>query len=384
MTQLFASDNSAPAHPALLSALAAMPQDHAYSYGADSHTHGASGLFAEIFGVSPGDVQILYTANGTGANVIGLSSFLAPWEGVIATHESHITEDECGALEGLRGIKIYHREGGDGKLTPEDCRVFRAYQANIHRNRPGAVSITQSTELGTVYSPGEIRAIGEAAREQEMILHVDGARLANAVAYQLRCERPGLEPGQDGFLARGREILRQMTVDAGVSVVSLGLSKNGGMIGEVLVVFSRNLPERYASRVTRTKGGGELMRSQKQAMQLISKTRYIACQAETLFRDGLWLENAWRANQAARRLGQGIEELSRSYPQWGGGVEYPVQANGVWAVLPEAWIEPLRRDFGFYVWDEQRRVVRLMCSWDTESGLIDAFLSALGERAARG
>jgi threonine aldolase len=361
---MFASDNSAPACPGVLKALGSINSGHVYSYGNDNLSQQAHQTLADLFGVAPDELLTYLVPNGTGANVVSLSGFLRPWDGVIGTTQSHITEDECGALEGVRGIKIYHLETKHGKMTPDQIESFFTFPANYHRNNPRAISLTQSTELGTVYTPQEIWNLVKVAKELDAIVHIDGARLSNAVVALS-------EPGKE------RDTLRDMTIDAGVGIVSLGITKNGGMFCDCIVIFPKNLPQwaQMGDSKPWNKIHLEIKRSQKQALSLFSKNRYAAAQVLGLFTDNVWIQNARRANQRAQQLAQGIQKLTKVQ------IVYPPQVNGVWVRLPRAWVEPLQTEFGFYVWEDpgkdQDPVIRLMCSWDTSEEDVDRFLSRL-------
>jgi len=382
--RMFASDNSAPACPEVIKALSAITSGHVYSYGNDDLSKKAHQTLANLFGLEEEDLLTYLVPNGTGANVVSISGFLRSWDGVIGSTQSHITEDECGALEGVRGIKIYHLPTEQGKIMPNQLTPFKNLSGNYHRNNPRAISLTQSTELGTVYTPTEIRALARVAQDMDAILHIDGARLANGIVALA-------EPGKE------QQILREMTVDAGVGILSLGITKNGGMFCDCIIVFPQNLPKwaQMGDSKPWNKIALELKRSQKQALSLFSKNRYAAAQVLGLFSDTTWIKNARHANAMAKRFAQGIERiLEESKKQPGSlrpnqegiqelSIVYPPQVNGLWLRMPRPWVEPLQKDFGFYLWEDpgkdQNPVVRLMCSWDTTEEDVDRFLVALGE-----
>ena len=340
----FASDNHAGAHPEILEALARANEGHADSYGADPWTARLGELVAEHFGEGARGFPVF---NGTGANVFCLDVLTEPQDAVICTTDAHIHVDECGAPERIAGIKLLVVETEHGKLTPADLGRWDGRRGDEHHVQPRVVSITQSTELGTVYRPEEVRAIADAVHERGMYLHVDGARLANAAA--------GLGVS-----------LRELTSDAGVDAVSFGGTKNGLLFGEVAILLGDVSDERapYA---------------RKQLMQLASKMRFISAQFEALLGDGeLWLRSAAHANEMAARLGSGVEALA------GAELVHPVEANGVFARLPRPAIDRLlaglEGEHPFYVWDEAAGVVRWMCSWDTTEEDVDGLLEAT-ERA---
>ena len=381
MRRMFASDNSSPACPEVLEQISTVNRSHYYSYGHDPISEGADELLAEIFGCEPADIIVAYTPNGTAANLVGLSTFLRPWDGVLTSGESHITQDECGGLEGLRGLKLFHLPSSQGKIRAADLRGQDNSSQNIHRNRPAAVSITLPTELGTLYSLDELAEIGQAARSQGLLFHVDGARMCNAVASLLREE--GYEFGSDlrSEIESAGKMLRRATKECGVGALSLGLTKNGGMFGDLLIVFPENLPDWAKAADARPwpRLRLEIQRSQKQALSLFSKQRFVAAQAIALFQDGTWFRNAHQANLLAQSLAAGLQAIADE----GGSLElvYPVQANGVWLKMPADWVDDLRERFGFYVWDESGPVVRLMISWDSTQVEVDRFLEAVAEKA---
>ncbi len=390
--KLFASDNSAPACPEVLEALERVNTGHVFSYGTDMVTSQAHEDLSRLFAIAPEEMIVALVPNGTGANVIGLSTFLRQWDGVIAGPESHITEDECGALEGLRGIKIYHVPDQMGKIHPSDILPFTGWDQNIHRNNPRAVSLTQATELGTVYSPEEIAELGKVAAANSMILHLDGARLANAVvAWCLLSENAqpaASEPDRDSAF----RVLREMTIDAGVGVLALGATKNGGLSCDGLIIFPRNLPawalmgDQAPWNTLRLR----VQRSQKQALGLLSKYRYASAQISALFSSDVWIRNAAHANNCAQRLAQGIQALASEVGDDLLSLVYPVQANGLWVRLPGEWVKELQESFGFYVWtpeNPQKKglpIIRLMTSWDTSEESVDALVHTLGSIARKG
>jgi threonine aldolase len=339
----FASDNWAGVHPAVLEAITSVNADHAPSYGEDSATSYALGLFKEHFG---DDAKVFFAFNGTGANVIALQSLLRPFEAVICAQGAHINVDECGAPERFLGSKLIAVPTPDGKLTPDLVEAAATGVGDEHHVQPKVVSITQSTEVGTCYRLEEIRALADWAHDHGMSLHLDGARLSNAAATL------GADLGEFGSAA-------------GVDVLSYGGTKNGAMGAEAVVSFGRSVdsPLRYI---------------RKQSMQLASKMRYIAAQFTALLTDDLWLHNAARANAMARRLADGVARVP------GVSLVYPVEANAVFAVLPSQVTADLQRRHPFYVWDASASVVRLMTSFDTTDEDVDEFIAALGEIMADG
>src|ERR671933_285775 len=331
----FGSDNHSGAHPEVLAALAAANAGHAPAYGADAVTERA----VEAVRAHLGDhAEVAFVFNGTGANLVGLGLALRPWQHVVCAATAHIAVDECGAPERLLGTKLVEIPTPDGKLTPDLVRGSVSGVGDEHRTQPGAVSITQSTELGTVYTPTEIRALADTAHELGMVLHVDGARIANAAASL------GVP-------------LAAVTSDCGVDLLSFGGTKNGLLGAEAVVVLRPDL-------------AAALPYARKQLGQLGSKGRFLAAQFAALLEDGLWQRNAGNANAIARRLEAGVRALP------GVEVAWPVQANAVFVRLP-APMARAAEEFGAYPPDEVTGLVRLMCSWDTADADVDALLAAL-------
>jgi threonine aldolase len=343
----FASDNHAGVHPQVLEAIAAANRGHASAYGDDSHTAAAGELFREHFGP---EAQPFLVFNGSGANVASLDALTRGYEAAICTEVAHMNVDECGAPERVAGTKLLTVAGEHGKLAPDDVTRFEARRGDEHFPQPRLASITEATELGTVYTADEVAAIAEAAHALGMLVHVDGSRLANAAAS---LEVP----------------LRAITTDAGVDVVSFGGTKNGLLFGEAVVFLRPGLGE-----------GFEFVR--KQLGQLASKMRFVAAQFEALLRDQLWLRSAAHANAMAARLAAAVTEID--------GVEivHPVQANAVFARLQRAAIDALLESWPyehpFHVWDERDDVVRWMCAWDTAPEDVDRFAAAIAEAVAAG
>ena len=341
MTRAFASDNNAPVHPDVMAALAAANEGHQPAYGADVHTARLGEVIKGLFG---DHAEVYPVFNGSGANVIGLQAMCDRWSSVVCPESAHINLDECGAPEKVAGLKLIPVNTPDGKLTPELLDRHAQGFGDEHHAQPRVVSITQSTELGTLYTPAEITAIGALARERGMLLHVDGARLANAAAAL------DLPP-------------RAFTTDAGVDVLSFGGTKNGLMLGEAIVVLNPDAVR-----------GVRYLR--KAALQLASKMRYVSAQLVALLEGDLWLRNARHANAMATRLATAAARVP--------GVEIvrPVQANAVFAVLPREVTERLRKQFRFHVWDERTGEVRWMCSFDTTATDVDDFATAIAQEMA--
>jgi threonine aldolase len=337
----FASDNYSGAHPEVLAAIAEANGGHQVSYGEDVYTERLQEVMRGHFG---DQVETFPVFNGTGANIVGLQSMLPRWGAVVCSANAHIHTDENGAPERIGGLKLLTVPVPDGKLTPALVDVEAWGFGNEHRAQPLAVSITQSTELGTVYSPAEVRAIADHAHALGMTVHMDGARLANAASSL------GVP-------------LREFTTDAGVDVLSFGGTKNGLLFGEAVVVLN---PEAAT--------GIPYLR--KMDMQLASKMRFISAQLVALLEGDLWLRGARHANAMAERLSGAVAGID------GVTVTQPTQANGVFVILPEGVADRLRKDFRFYDWDASRREVRWMCAFDTTVTDVDAFAAAVRREVA--
>lgn len=337
----FASDNYSGVHPEVLEAIARANGGHQIAYGEDQYTEALDQLARDSFGPQ---AAIFPVFNGTGANVTALTSLLPRWGAVICASTAHINVDENGAPERVGGIKLLQVPTPDGKLTPELIDQEAWGFGDEHRAQPLAVSITQATELGTVYTPEEIAAITEHAHAKGMLVHLDGSRLANAAAHL------GVE-------------LRELTTDVGVDIVSLGGTKNGLLLGEGILTLREDL-------------AANMKYLRKMNMQLGSKMRFISAQLLELYGTDLWKRSASHSNAMAAKLSAAVEQID--------GVElvYPTQANGVFAQVPNDVADTLRESFRFYDWDRAAGHVRWMCSFDTAESDVDAFIAKLGELMA--
>jgi len=337
----FASDNAAGAHPDVLAAVIAANEGHALAYGSDRWTAAAEEQFRDLFGPH---AEAFLVWNGTGANVMALGTMARPGDAVICTDWAHINVDETGAPERSLGVKLLAQPTTAAKLVPAQLEALAHLQGVQHHAQPGVVSITQSTELGTVYTPAEVAALCETAHRMGMRVHLDGARLANATAA----------------LGGTPAALRAFTIDAGVDVLSFGGTKPGALGAEAVVYLDPQLAER--AKYVR-----------KQVNQLPSKMRFVAAQFNALLADDLWIRLADHANRMAMRL----YDATRSIP----GVVYDSapQVNSVFPSLPPEVIQPLRDWCFFWDWDVSRHQVRWMTSWDTTEADVDTF--AAGVRA---
>ncbi|MGN6127303.1 MAG: threonine aldolase family protein [Humibacter sp.] len=343
-SRAFASDNYAGAHPEIIDAIAAANGGHQISYGEDAYTERLHEVFAEQFGTQ---VEVFPVFNGTGANVTALQSMVPRWGAVVTSGTAHINTDEGGAPERVGGLKLLTVETPDGKLTPELIDKQAWGWGDEHRAQPLAVSITQTTELGTCYTVDEVRAITDHAHSLGMRVHMDGARISNAAAH---LDAP----------------LRAFTSDAGVDLLSFGGTKNGLLFGEAVVVLN---PE--------ASDGLNFLR--KLDMQLASKMRFISAQLIALLTDGLWLRSARHSNAMATRLRSSLEEAVASGRAPGLSFTQATESNGVFAALPHDAADRVRQQYRFYDWDAARGEVRWMCSWDTTEEDVDGFVAAIVE-----
>ena len=338
----FASDNYAGIHPEVLAAIARVNEGHQVAYGDDVTTAELTSVMREHFGPR---AEVFPVFNGTGANVVALQAMTKSWEAVVCATSAHVNADEGGAPEHVASLKLWTIPTPDGKLTPDLIDTQAWGFGDVHRAQPGVVTITQSTEMGTLYTVEQIRAIADHAHSLGMTLHLDGARIANAAA-SLGCS------------------FRDFTTDAGVDVVSFGGTKNGAMLSEAVVVLNPDAAP-----------GVAFLR--KSSMQLASKMRFVSAQLLALLTDDLWLRNASHANAMARELECRVARID------GVTVVRPVQANAVFAVLPADVTARLQERFRFYVWDHTTGEVRWMCAWDTTVADVEEFAAAIAEEMGR-
>jgi threonine aldolase len=337
----FASDNAAAIHPEVLEAIAAANLGHAYGYGHDPVTERLAECFREHFGPAARAYPVW---GGTAANVLALRATCRPWEAVICADSAHLNRDECGAPEAIAGVKLLTARGEHGKLTPAAVEGLIDRVGDEHAVQARVVSLSQCTELGTVYSVEELTALTDVAHRLGLLVHVDGARLANAAAA----------------LALP---LAAITADLGVDVLSFGGTKNGLLGAEAVVFLAPELGE-----------GFEYLR--KQSLQLASKMRFLAAQLEALLTDELWRRCAGQANAMAVRLAERVGDLP------GVTITRPVEANAVFAKLPAEAVAALQREYDFYVWDASADEARWMCSWDTTVEDVEEFAAAVQRTVA--
>jgi threonine aldolase len=348
----FASDNSATVHPAVLEALAAANVGHAFGYGHDPYTGAVERKVAAALGDPAATVCFVF--NGTGANVLSMRAALRPWQAAIVAETSHLHTDEVGAPERVAGNKLLTVHAPEAKLDIAEVEQLIARPSEEHFVQPGMVSLTQSTEWGTLYQLDEVKAITELAHNHGLVVHMDGSRLANAAAAH------GLP-------------LHDVTVGCGIDLLSFGGTKNGLMGAEAVVVFSAEASGRSNDGVGNDQLTRGLLHLRKQSLQLASKMRYLAAQFDAILTDELWRQNALHSNAMAKRLAAAVADIS--------GVTLSRQpaVNAVFATLPEQARRQLQDEFDFYMWDEATGEARWMCSWDTTEDDIDMFVAAIAE-----
>ncbi len=332
----FASDNNSGIHPAILDSITNANFEHALGYGSDKWTEEAEMIFKGIFG---DESETLFVFNGTGANSVALQIILRPYNSMICAETGHIYVDECGAPCKMTGSQVRPVQTIDGKLTPESIRPYLTGFGDHHHSQPKAIYISQCTELGTVYTIEELKALADLAHAHGMYIHMDGARLANAAVYL-------------------NKTIKEMTVGCGIDIVSFGGTKNGMMMGECVVILNPELRE--SARFIR-----------KQSAQLASKMRFLSCQFIAYFKNDLWKENAARANTMAQTLYEGLSEFSEiRFTQ-------KVESNALFLQMPRPWIDELLKHYFFYFWNESRNEIRLVTSFDTTEEDVNDFLTLL-------
>lgn len=332
----FGSDNNAGIHPDILKEIISLNTGHVTGYGTDVYTEEAINIFKEVLGSS---TETFFVFTGTAANVLGLSGIMRSWNSVITASTAHLEGDECGAPEKFIGCKVLVVDTPDGKITPDLIEKHIHGIDFEHHSQPNVISITQATEMGTVYTVGEISAIAGFAHTRGMLLHMDGARIANAaVALNLP--------------------FKAFTTDAGVDVLSFGGTKNGMMFGESICFLKSGLSKDFKY-------------IRKQGMQLASKMRFISAQYIGYFRNDLWKRCAANSNAMAGMLGDQLKLIPEVT------VTQEVQSNGVFMIIPADIAEKMRSHYFFYPWDEKKSEWRLMCSWDTEEKDIENFVRLL-------
>ena len=330
----FASDNNAGVHPEMIEAIRAANDGHVVAYGDDPFTQRAVKVFQKHFGK---DIAVYFVFGGTGANVLGLKAMTNSYEAVVCAETAHINVDECGAPEKFAGCKLLSLRTPDGKIRVEQIKPLLHGVGFEHHVQPRVISVSQATEMGTVYTKNELKTLARFAHDNKMLLHVDGARIANAAASL-------------------NASLKEITVDAGVDVLSFGGAKNGMMYGEAVVFLNKKLGENFKY-------------IRKQGMHLPSKMRFISAQFEVLLSGDLWRRSATHANRMARVLASELERIPQIK------ITQPVEANGVFAEIPERYVPTLQKKYFFYVWNEETSECRFMASFDTTEDDIKDFVA---------
>ncbi|MBC15587.1 MAG: threonine aldolase [Desulfovibrio sp.] len=337
----FASDNNSGAHPAIMEAVVNCNVGHLKSYGEDEISIRTDRVFEEFFG---SQARIHYVTTGTAANVLGIRAVTHTYNSVICAEQAHINNDECGAPEAFGGIKLVPVPSKDGKLTPGSIAPYLGHVGFVHASQPKVISITQPTEVGKLYTLKEIEELVEFAHDRDLLVHLDGARIANACAA-LDCS------------------FFDMTTALGVDLISFGGTKNGCLMGEAVVFLNPNIGEGFVYL-------------RKQAMQLVSKMRFVSAQLNRYLADDLWLTNARQANAMAQRLAEKAGAIE------GVTIKGTVDCNAIFAHIPPEATEILLEKYYFYVWDEHDHTVRWMTSWATTEEMVDEFVADIEKAVA--
>ncbi|MGL6065364.1 MAG: threonine aldolase family protein [Fusobacteriaceae bacterium] len=337
MKKTFASDNYSGIHPKILEKIIELNTDHVSAYGYDEVTREAIDEFKKCFG---NNIEVYFVVNGTGANVLSLEAMKGKASAVICPESAHILQDETGAPSKITGMQLLPVPSEDGKLNLELAKKWLNFKDTFHKPSADIISISQTTESGTIYSLEEIKEISAFAKENNMYLHMDGARLANA-AVALGCS------------------FKEMTGDLGVDVLSFGGTKNGLMCGEAVVFFNKSLAKDFKS-------------IRKQNLQLISKMRFLSGQFIPYLKDNLWYECAKNANDIAKYLEKQLKNINIE-------ITNEVLGNAVFAILPKEIIAPLQEFCHFYVWNTEKNEIRLVTSFDSTKEDVDIFIFKLLE-----
>lgn len=332
----FGSDNNSGVHPRMLQAIIDANHNHTVGYGDDDWTREAENAVKKLIGKD--DIEACFVFNGTGANVIALQACTLPFHSIICASTAHIAVDECGAPTKFTGCALKEIATPDGKLTPELVRPLLHGFGVEHHSQPKVIAISQTTEMGTAYTPDEVKALADLAHEHGMYLFIDGTRIANACAFL-------------------NVSVKEMTVDCGVDIFTFGGTKNGLMVGEVLIPLRKELAE-------------NIKYYRKQVTQLYSKMRFVSAQFIPYFNEGVWLDNARKSNASAQKLAAEMKKAGVELTQ-------EVQSNALFFILSEEKTNKLRERYFFYDWDEARNERRLVCSWDTTEEDIREFVKYL-------
>ena len=332
----FASDNNSGVHPAVLQAIVDANNGHCIGYGDDPYTQETMQSFNKHFGEH---TKVFLVCTGTGANVLAIRTVAQSYHAIICAHSSHLNTDECGAPEYQVGCKVIALSSSDGKIRPDQIGPLLQGRMDEHQSQPRVISISQTTELGTVYNINEIKELAACAHENDLLLHMDGARLSNAVA-SLGCT------------------FRDITLDAGVDILSFGGTKNGMMMGEAVMFFHSLQAENF-----------KFIR--KQGTHLVSKMRFLSAQFKAFLDNDLWLHNARHANEMAQLLAEKLKSIAQIQ------ITQKVEANAVFLSMPDDIVEELQRRHFFYIFDHALGIARLMTSFDTTEDDIHHFVKDL-------
>ena len=333
----FGSDNNSGVHPRIMDAIVQANSNHAIGYGDDDWTRKAKVAMQTL--LETDSIKPYFVFNGTGANVIALQACLSSFNSIICASTAHIAVDECGAPTKFTGCAIKEIDTKDGKLTPALVSPHLHGFGIDHHSQPKVIVISQTTELGTAYTPQEVKELADLAHKHDMYLFVDGTRLSNA------CDTLNVS-------------LKEMTIDCGVDIFTMGGTKNGLMMGEVIVALRPELEK-------------NLMYYRKQTCQLYSKMRYLSAQFIPYLNEQIWIENAQKSNAAAQQLGNAMKKIKEIE------ITQKVESNAIFFILPKGVSDELRKHYFFYDWDESRNEMRLVCSWDTTQSDINDFISYL-------
>lgn len=360
MKHSFGSDNHSGVHPQIMQAIIDANKEFETAYGEDKYTKEVLGRLEELLG---GDCTAFFVFNGTGANIVALQGFLRSYNSVLAPASAHINVDECGAVEKISSARIVPLETTDGKVTPQQVKMGLTGFGFQHHAQPKILSISQPTELGTLYSPQEIRELADLMHSHGCYLHVDGSRISNAA------ESLGLP-------------IKEFISDCGVDALSFGGTKNGLLMGEAVVIFHRpenTIPDNNGvpMNLQNMEAAKNLQYLRKQTTQLYSKSRFIAAQFDEYLKDGLYLKLAGQSNYMAKYMAKNLEGIKEVT------ISKPVESNAVFAIIPKWLCEELHKKHYFYVWDEQTNEVRWMCSFNTRKEDIDEFIADVKDIIAK-
>lgn len=333
---LFGSDNHSGVHPKIIDEMSLVNTGFFKSYGEDLYTKKTKDIFKKIFGEN---IEVFFVCNGTAANILGLKAIIHSFNSIICPETAHLNVHECCGPEKFLGCKLTTIPTFDGKLTVDIIKPYLEGFGDVHMAQPKVISVTQASEMGTVYKTNELKKLSDFAHNNNMLIHVDGARLCNAAEFL-------------------NKSLKELSRDIGVDVLSFGGTKNGMMFGDAVIFFDKNLSKNF-----------EFYR--KQGMHLTSKMRFISAQFKAFFSDNLWLKNASIANKMAQLLNEELNKISKIE------VVYKVESNAVFVKIPKNIISSLQKKYFFHVFDKKQSIVRLMCSYNTTENDVFCFVKTI-------